>query len=80
MKVDSIEFEKLNDLFWRWLSINDLDQNVISDPERMAAFGFYVAQNEKAGLIDEWDVREFVRLQIDSNDMFGEMQRNKIIN
>ena len=77
MKVDSIEFEKLNDLFWRWLCINDLDQNVISDPERMAAFGFFVAQNEKSGLIDGWDVREFVRLQIDSNDMFGEMQRNK---
>ena len=77
MKVDSIEFEKLNDLFWKWLCINDLDQNVITDPERMAAFGFYVAQNEKSGLIDEWDVREFIRLQIDSNDMFGEMQRNK---
>ena len=53
MKVDSIEFEKLNDLFWKWLCINDLDQNVISDPERMAAFGFYVAQNERAGLLKD---------------------------
>lgn len=75
MNVNSVEFNKLNDLFWLWLSINDLDQGAIKNPVKAAAFGFYVAKNA-ANLIDQWDVKEFIELQLDSDSMFGEMQRN----
>ena len=74
MNVNSLEFVKINDLFWLWLSINDLDQDAIKSPERAAAFGFYVAKNA-ANLVDQYDVREFIQLQLDSDSMFGEMQK-----
>lgn len=74
MNVNSLEFVKINELFWLWLSINDLGQDAIKDPVRAAAFGFYVAKNA-ANIVDQWDVREFIELQLDSKDMFGEMQK-----
>ena len=75
MDVNSVEFNKLNDLFWMWLSMNDLDQNAIKDPVRAAAFGFYAAKNVVGYLIDQWDIRDFIQLQLDSDSMFGEMQK-----
>lgn len=76
MDVNSVEFNKLNDLFWLWLAMNDLDQDAIKDPVRAAVFGFYAAKNAVGYLIDQWDIRDFIQLQLDSDSMFGEMQRN----
>lgn len=71
MNVNDKNYDELNKLFWTWLSINDLDENAIKDPVRAAAFGFYVAKNSDIQDIDQWDVRGFIELQIDTVDLFG---------
>lgn len=71
MNVNDKTYETLTDLFYIWLSINDLDENAIKDPVRAAAFGFYVARNTDPEEIDQWDVREFIGLQLDTNELFG---------
>ncbi len=74
MNVSDKTFDQLNRLFWDWLSINDLDEKSIIDPVRAAAFGFYVAHNSNPEEIDQWDVREFIQIQLDSDSLFGVKQ------
>ena len=76
MKVDSIEFEKIDEFYWQWILENDLDQFAIQDPVRAAYFGACAGQQLR-NIVDPWDVREYVELQLDSLAMFSEMQRNK---
>ena len=73
MNVESEKFEMINHLFWMWITELDLNERSILDPVRAAAFGFYVARNSKG--LDEWDVREFMELQIDCLSMFDQVQK-----
>ncbi len=71
MNVNDKNYDELTRLFYDWLSINDLDENSIKDPVRAAAFGWYVAKNSDIQDIDQWDVRGFIELQLDTNELFG---------
>lgn len=61
MNINGLEYIKLNNLFYKWISDNDLDKYALLDPMRAAAFGFYAARY-LGNLVDEWDVRLFVEL------------------
>jgi hypothetical protein len=71
MNVNNKNYDELTDLFYTWLSINDLDEYAIVDPERAAAFGFYVAKNSDIRDIDQWDIRGYIQLQLNTNELFG---------
>lgn len=71
MNVNDKNYDELTRLFYTWLSINDLDEYAIADPVRAAAFGWYVAKNSDSQDIDSWDVRSYIELQLDTNELFG---------
>ena len=79
MNVDSIEFKKIDDFYWKWVLKNDLDNHAIQDPIRAAYFAA-CAMQKLSNIADPWSIREYVELQIDSLAMFSEMQRNKGVN
>ena len=75
MNMNSLVYHKLNDLFYNWMSINDLDEFALMDPVRSAHFAAYAMDNAR-NLVDCWDIRNFVEMI--NNDVRGaEKQTNK---